>query len=52
MAIYIVMFIAVLALVAAPVIYFGQIGATSAMVLVGGCALVIWAIFRVRSLKK
>ena len=52
MSIYVVMIIAVLAIVAFPIIYFGQIDGTSAMVLAGGTALIIWALVRARSLKK
>jgi hypothetical protein len=52
MGIYIVIIVAVIALVTFPVIYFGQIDGTSAMVIAGGTALLIWTLVRSRSLKK
>jgi hypothetical protein len=52
MAIYVTMIIAGLVFVALPVIYFGQIDGTSAMVLAAGIALLVWTLVRVRALKK
>ena len=52
MAVYVVMIIAVLVLVAMPVIYFGQLDGTSAIVLAGGTALLAWAAVRTWSLKR
>jgi hypothetical protein len=52
MALYIVMVIAGLIFVALPVIYFGQIDATSAIVLAAGIGLLIWAAVRMRTLRK
>ena len=50
--IYFVMYVAALILVALPVIYFGQIDATSAMLLAGGLGLLIWATVRILSMRK
>lgn len=52
MAIYVTMVICGLVFVALPVIYFGQLDGTSAMVLASGTALLIWAAVRTRSLRK
>ena len=52
MAIYVVMIIAGLVFVAIPVIYFGQIDGTSAILLASGIALLAWVAARTWSLKK
>jgi hypothetical protein len=52
MAVYVGMVICALVFVAIPVIYFGQLDGTSAIVLTSGIALLIWTAMRVRSLRK
>ena len=52
MAIYAMMVVCGLVFVAIPVVYFGQIDATSAIVLVSGIGLLIWAGVRIWSPKR
>jgi hypothetical protein len=52
MAVYVGMVVCALVFVAIPVIYFGQLDGTSAIVLTSGIALLIWTAMRVRSLRK
>jgi len=52
MAMYVVMIIAALVFIAFPVIYFGQLDGTSAIVLIGGTAFLVWTAMRLSSLKK
>ena len=52
MAIYVMMVICGLVFVAFPVIYFGELDATSAIVLSAGIVLLVWTALRVRSLRR
>ena len=52
MAIYVMMVICGLVFVAFPVIYFGGLDGTSAIVLGGGVLFLIWTAIRVHSLRR
>lgn len=49
---YILMFLLGLFLLSLPVIYMGQIDATTAMLLVGGLAYAVWFVYRLRTNRK
>ena len=48
---YMLMFFLALFLLAAPVVYFGQIDATTAALLVAGMAYAVWFFYRLRANK-
>jgi hypothetical protein len=51
-AIYFVLYVTALIIVALPVFYFGEIDGASFLLLAGGLGLIVWAAFRIHSNRK